>query len=67
MDQRWKPVGSTYAPVAGRVGSTLGDRCVTGRSQKMQKETSSTNLKLKFIYYKVCDLKKYFFHFIGMR
>jgi len=27
------------APVAGRVGSTLGDRCVTGRQHKMQKDT----------------------------
>ena len=44
------------APVAGRVGSTLGDRCVTGRPHKMQKDTfSRTNLKLKCIYYKVCD------------
>ena len=44
------------APIAGRVGSTLGDRCVTGRPHKMQKDTfSRTNLKLKCIYYKVCD------------
>ena len=27
------------APVTGRVGSTLGDRCVTGRPHKMQKDT----------------------------
>jgi len=27
------------APVAGRVGSTSGDQCVTGRRHKMQKDT----------------------------
>ena len=33
VDRRRLPVGS------GRVGSTLDDRCVTGRPHKMQKET----------------------------
>jgi len=40
-------------PVACRVGSTLDGRCVTGRPHKMQSgHFLSTNLKLKFIYYK---------------
>jgi len=29
------------APVAGRVGSTLGDQCVTGRPHKMQSGTGT--------------------------
>ena len=54
VDRRRLPVGSGYW--SGRVGSKLGDRCVTRRPHKMQKDTfSSTNLKLRFIYYKVCD------------
>jgi len=32
------------APVAGRVGSTLGDRCVTGRPHKMQSGTRRQEL-----------------------
>ena len=44
--QRRKPVGSTLAGcrsgrVIGRVGSTLGDRCVIGRPHKMQSGTST--------------------------
>ena len=44
--QRFKSVGSTGAGcrlgwVTGRVGSTLGDRCVTGRPHKMQSGTST--------------------------
>ena len=53
VDRHWLPVGFGYRSA----GSTLGDRCVTGWLHKTQKDTffSSTNLKLKSIYYKVCD------------
>ena len=53
VDRHWLPVGLGYRSA----GSTLGDRCVTGWLHKTQKDTffSSTNLKLKSIYYKVCD------------
>jgi len=57
LPRRWKPVGSTGAGCrSGRVASTLGDRCVTGGRKKCRRTLySSTNLKLKFSYYKVCD------------
>jgi len=57
VDRRLLPVGSGYW--SGRV--KVSDQCVTGWPHKMQKELfSSTNLKLKFIYYKVHDFGFFF-------
>ena len=44
------------APVVSRVGSTLGDRCVTGRPHKMQsgtraKQETHNRLKLTSDFY----------------
>ena len=60
------PVGCRSGRVTGWVGSTLGDRCVTGRPHKMQKETfsSTTNLKLNSFITKFAIL--IFFYLIEM-